>query len=106
MGPTRRLVSAPISSIPAAIALTVCATLPALAYASPPDPVWIQGIYDDADYDDVVGLVTAGSGDLGPAAPTDLQSTLPLAGNLQQRDDKATLARSTTVFRPRAPPAS
>jgi len=30
----------------------------ALAYASPPDPSWIAGIYDDCDYDDVVGLVT------------------------------------------------
>ncbi len=25
-----------------------------LAYASPPDPSWVRGIYDDADYDDVV----------------------------------------------------
>ncbi len=28
-----------------------------LAYASPPDPVWISGLYDDADYDDVVEMV-------------------------------------------------
>ena len=34
----------------------------ALAYASPPDPSWISGIYDDLDYDDVVGMVTDGSG--------------------------------------------
>jgi len=32
--------------------------LTALAYASPPDPSWIPGIYDDADYDDVVLLLT------------------------------------------------
>lgn len=25
-----------------------------LAYASPPDPTWIEGIYDDADGDDVI----------------------------------------------------
>jgi hypothetical protein len=25
-----------------------------LAYASPPDPTWIEGVYDDADGDDVV----------------------------------------------------
>jgi hypothetical protein len=25
-----------------------------LAYASPPDPTWTEGIYDDADGDDVV----------------------------------------------------
>jgi len=29
-----------------------------LAYAGPPDPIWIPGIYDNADYDDVVGWVT------------------------------------------------
>ena len=23
-----------------------------LAYASPPDPSWVRGIYDDADYDE------------------------------------------------------
>lgn len=28
------------------------------AAASPPDPVWVHGIYDAADYDDVVSLVT------------------------------------------------
>jgi hypothetical protein len=27
-----------------------------LAYASPPDQTWIGGLYDDADYDDVVLL--------------------------------------------------
>lgn len=25
-----------------------------LAHASPPDPIWIAGLYDAADYDDVV----------------------------------------------------
>jgi hypothetical protein len=33
----------------------------ALAYASPPDPSWIPGIYDDRDGDDVVGMVTEGT---------------------------------------------
>jgi hypothetical protein len=31
--------------------------LPALAFASPPDPSWIVGIYDGADGDDIVTLV-------------------------------------------------
>ena len=30
--------------------------LPALAFASPPDPSWIVGIYDGADGDDIVAL--------------------------------------------------
>ena len=36
-----------------------------LAAASPSDPAWIPGIYDGADYDDVVSLVTSSeAGDL------------------------------------------
>ena len=35
-------------------------TLTPLAQASPPDQSWIGGFYDDADYDDVVLLVTGG----------------------------------------------
>jgi hypothetical protein len=40
-----------------------------LAHASPPDPTWIPGLYDDADYDDVVGLVTDGTGASSSQAP-------------------------------------
>jgi hypothetical protein len=29
-----------------------------LAHAIPPDPLWITGIYDDADFDEVVIAVT------------------------------------------------
>jgi len=32
--------------------------LPALAHASPPDPSWVAGFWDDADYDDAVLAVT------------------------------------------------
>jgi hypothetical protein len=41
-----------------AVALGLLLFLPALAYATPTDPTWIGGIYDDADYDDVIILVT------------------------------------------------
>jgi hypothetical protein len=32
--------------------------LPGIAFASPPDPSWIEGIYDGADDDDIVTLIT------------------------------------------------
>ncbi len=35
------------------LAVVLAALLP-LAYASPPDPTWLGGVWDDADYDDVV----------------------------------------------------
>ena len=33
-------------------------TLPPCAYASPTDPTWIPGFYDDNDYDDVILFIT------------------------------------------------
>jgi hypothetical protein len=43
-------------------------TLVALAHASPPDPTWQPGFYDDADFDDVVALLISLSG-ATPASP-------------------------------------
>ena len=40
------------------ILLGVLIALTPLAHASPPDSVWIEGIYDGADFDDVIWLVT------------------------------------------------
>src|SRR5689334_12971079 len=63
-----------------------------LAYASPPDPTWIPGLYDDADYDDVVGLVMDGTGvscsqaparvEQGPVAFMPLPEPGPIAGHV------------------------
>jgi hypothetical protein len=71
-------------------ALTVTAILAVLvpvAHASPPDPTGIPGLYDNADYDDVVGFVTDGTGvsnrqalargELGPMACVLLPETGP-----------------------------
>lgn len=44
--------------------LVLVATLAALtpaAFASPPDPTWIAGFYDNGDHDDVILLVTSTS---------------------------------------------
>jgi hypothetical protein len=41
--------------------LVAMTALPPLALASPPDPLWIGGVFDAADYDDVV--VSAASTD-------------------------------------------
>ena len=41
------------------VALLVALT--PLAYASPPDPTYISGLWDDGDYDDVVILATSAS---------------------------------------------
>jgi len=41
--------------------------LPPIAFASPPDPSWIAGIYDGGDGDDIVTLVYETSGSDAPA---------------------------------------
>jgi len=40
--------------LPIVVALIL---LPPIAFASPPDPLWIAGIYDGADGDDIVTIV-------------------------------------------------
>ncbi len=54
--------------------LAVLLALPVLAHASPPDPGWIPGFYDDNDYDDailfIIGAVGAvDSGIVDPVGP-------------------------------------
>jgi len=40
--------------------LALLVTVPVtLAHASPPDQTWLAGVYDESDFDDVVGLLTA-----------------------------------------------
>ncbi|HUM17138.1 MAG TPA: hypothetical protein VL086_15690 [Candidatus Nitrosotalea sp.] len=55
------------------LVLTLTSALPALAHASPPDPSWIPGLYDDGDFDDVVTLVVMGTGNLLPDVPVELR---------------------------------
>jgi hypothetical protein len=44
--------------------------LRAMAAASPPDPLWLPGVYDDADFDDVVLAVLSLDGSRDDAPPT------------------------------------
>lgn len=89
----------------AAVLPLACATLPALAHASPPDPSWIAGIYDDADYDDVVILVESASGSAGHAAPTHVPPLLQRLELLAPAPNDAA-ARCPSAVHSRAPPAS
>ena len=46
------------------------------AHASPPDPSWIPGLYDNADFDDIVLLITS---NLGATQPSMVWSVRPVA---------------------------
>lgn len=65
-GKTRRLT---VRLVVALLALGAVAALRTLAYSSPPDPDWIPGLYDNADFDDVVLLATSTPASLEVAPP-------------------------------------
>jgi len=85
------------------VALLLGVALPALAAASPPDSTWLPGLYDDADFDDVViqiGLLAGLCGAFGPAALAIDSLVRPLM--LPARRPR--LARCRSPLRGRAPP--
>ena len=46
--------------------LTAVVALTPLAYATPPDPTWVSGIFDDDDNDNGVYFVTSSTATLDP----------------------------------------
>ena len=77
-----------------------------LAHASAPDPSWIAGIYDGADYDDIVVLVTGATGALSPLQAADLDPLLQVVGRLAPRPEGTAASRPVSAFLPRGPPSS
>jgi hypothetical protein len=88
------------------LVLLVLATLPSLAYASPPDPSWIPGLYDDADYDDVVVLLTSGTASVGPGPLSDLRPMVSPVRHVPALPGKMEDNAPVSIVRLRAPPAS
>ena len=97
--PVRRRRAVPLVLPGAFIVLT------ALAFASPPDNAWLPGIYDDADYDDVIALLTdtPTAGDSQPLAaePSRLVLGLTVVGSTPARADASLFG-----FHLRSPPHS
>jgi len=88
------------------VLLVVISAVIPLAYASPPDPSWVKGIYDDADFDDVVVFITSGAGVVEPFLQLDLRLVPPLAGYAFQPAEDTAPAVSRSSLQARAPPAS
>ena len=57
------------------LAAAILALAPA-AHASPPDQSWIPGLYDNADFNDIVLLITS---NLGATQPSMVWSVRPVA---------------------------
>ena len=85
--------------------LAALAMTSSLGYASPPDPSWIPGIYDDADFDDVVGLATSETSLVGPEGTIALRLVPPATSPEAPRLDSAIISFPTAALHVRAPPA-
>ena len=86
------------------LALALVSLTP-VAFATPPDQTWLPGLYDDADYDDVVLLITSSSGIahlclLDDARPI-LRAVVLLSPTYEERTPLARSGGRST----RAPPA-
>jgi hypothetical protein len=83
--------------------LFVPLTLVPLAHASPPDPLWISGIYDGGDFDEVVSTLI-GADTVGPPLPLTGTAPLLLVSVLTDVGVSAVVAVATSTVRPRSPP--
>jgi hypothetical protein len=63
-------------------------------------------MYDGADYDDVVNLITSAAATTAPVLLVDLRQLPPLAGPAPQRVDDPVPTCSLSSFQSRAPPAA
>ncbi len=86
------------------VLLLTIGSLTAMAYASPPDPSWIKGVYDDADFDDVVVLITSGSGAVELAPVAELQPLLVAVTPVVESVTGPVPTPSLESAQPRAPP--
>src|SRR5262249_44056015 len=91
-------------TVPAVVLLLVLLPgLSILAHATPADPVWIAGIYDDADYDDVVWLVT-NTQMLDQPVTTAIASHRVHVAALSETAISVAAPNIPSVVRPRPPP--
>jgi hypothetical protein len=86
------------------VAIVLGALVP-FAYATPLDPTYIPGIWDNADYDDVVILATSSSGATDSHTPNDLIRPLVVMALVAQGEDGPFPAAWPAPPPPRAPPA-
>ena len=84
----------------------VLGALAAVAYATPPDPTYISGLWDDDDYDNVVILATSSKGTLDSTAQADVTPLLVLIAPVPGGEVALRSPASLALHAPRAPPAA
>src|SRR5262245_1327054 len=86
-------------SLPIVLALIL---LPVIAFANPPDPSWIAGVYDGADGDDIVSLVYETSA--ANTAPPSHLGPLPCLLEMSLEDIRRHVPDRYFTRGPRSPP--
>ncbi len=86
--------------------LSAMAALTPLAYASPPDPAWIKGLYDDDDFDNVVVIVTSGVSAVAFQPLWDAAPSQVAVASATPADESAVSTPALWSPQTRAPPAS
>lgn len=92
--------------LPVALAVVLMWALPVLAHASPPDPSWVPGFYDDGDYDDVVTLVLTVTGHVPCGSPLDLLIAPQPGDRVAHAREVAPASLAAPAVQSRAPPAA
>jgi len=84
--------------------LGALACLRTLAYADPPDPTWIAGFWNDADFDDVVILITSTSVVAETHSLCTLERYLTRVWTVPLGDDPLSPSPAIGLHQPRGPP--
>jgi hypothetical protein len=84
----------------------VLLTLVAFAHASPPDETWLPGIYDDADFDDVIDLIVSLSAAAPDSTPVISRLAPVVATAVVVSEPRVLPPRRLLPKDPRSPPSS
>ena len=87
------------------LVLLPVATLTPLAEASPPDPTWIGGFYDNGDHDDVILAITSAAAILDAHLWDRSSPTLVVIGSVHEGRAPAAPPRGKLSHQPRSPPS-
>ena len=86
------------------ILLLLIVALAPMAWASPPDPTWVMGLYDNADFDDVVTYLTSGLVALPTLPPVIVATNLTHVSTGCAPTEGAEVSHFRSPRIPRAPP--
>lgn len=84
--------------------LVALSALAPLALASPPDPIWIGGLFDGGDADDVIVAATSSEGATDGAVLPAAKAVLLVVGSVPSAVAISSGNSAASVFQGRAPP--